>query len=68
MFNVRPSYWIRMFIIVGYHYGDSGVELPYAVNKIFEFIIAQKGLGGYGDKGANIVLYRKMTENRSLGQ
>lgn len=40
MFNVRPSHWLRVFIIVCYHYGDGGIILPYAVDEIFQFVIA----------------------------
>lgn len=56
VFNVRPAHWLRMLIIVRYHNGDGGVVLPYAVNEVFQFVVAQEGLGGDGDESANIVL------------
>ena len=40
MFNVRPGHWLRVFIIICYHYGDSGIILTYTVNEIFELVIA----------------------------
>ena len=56
LFNVRPSHLLRLFIIICYHYGDGWIIFPYAVNEYFELVIAQKGLGGYGNKSTNIVL------------
>lgn len=57
MFNVRPGHWLSVLIVICYDYGDGGIILPYAVNEIFEFVIAYKGLGGDGNKSTNIVLY-----------
>lgn len=56
LFNVRPTHRFRVFTVICDHYGDSRVVLPYAVNEIFEFVITKEGLGGYGDKGTDIVL------------
>lgn len=40
MFNVRPGHWLRVLVIVCYHYGDGWIILSYAVNEIFELVIA----------------------------
>lgn len=59
VFNVRTSNWLRVFIVICDHYGDSGIILPNAVDEIFEFVIAQKGLGGNGNQSSNVVLLSK---------
>lgn len=66
MFDVRPAHWLRTLIIVRYHDGDGGVVLPYAVNEVFQFVVAQEGLGGDGDESANIVLCVNTKERRNL--
>lgn len=38
--NVRPAHRLRMLIIVCYHYGDIGIILAYAVDEIFQFVVA----------------------------
>lgn len=57
MLDMRPAHWLGVFVIICYHYGDSWVVFPYAVNQIFQFFVAQKGLCGDGHKRAYIVLY-----------
>lgn len=55
MLNVGTDHWLRMLIVVGNYNGDSRVELAYAVNQILEFVITQKRLCRYGDKGTHVV-------------
>lgn len=62
--NVRPPDWLRMLIVVGYHYSDSGVELPDAVNQVLQFVVAQEGLGGDGNQSADVVLCRRAKGQR----
>lgn len=50
MFNVWTLHWLGVLVVICYYYGDSGVELTYAVNQILQFVITQKCLGSYGDK------------------
>lgn len=54
--NVRTSDWLRVFIVICDHYGDGGIILPDAVDELFEFVVAQKGLGGDGNQSSNVVV------------
>lgn len=62
--NVRPPDRPRMLVVVCYHDGDLGVELPDAVNQVLEFVVAQEGLGGDGDQGADVVPCRRAKSNQ----
>lgn len=57
MLDVRPGHWLWVFIIICNHYSDSGIKLANTGDEIFEFVIAQKGLGSDGNKSANVVLW-----------
>lgn len=59
MLNMRPSHWLGVFIIICYHYSDSGIIFPYAVDEVVQSFIAHKGLCGDGHKRAYVVLYGK---------
>lgn len=62
--NVWPGHLLRMFIIICYHYIDRWIILPYTVNEFFELTIAQKGLGGYGNKSTNVVLLSEKKQQK----
>lgn len=57
MLNMRPPHRLRVFVIICYHYGEGGIVFPYACDKIFQFVIAQEGLCGDGDKRTYVELY-----------
>lgn len=56
MLDMRAPHRLRVFVIVCYHYGDGGVVFPYACDEVLQFVIAQEGLCGDGDKRTYIVL------------
>lgn len=58
MLNVRTSHGLGMFVVISNHNGDSWVELSYAVNQILKFVITQKCLCSYGDKGTHVVFWK----------
>ena len=55
MFDVGSRHSLGRFAVVGDHDGHGGVVPPHAVDEVLELVVAQEGLGGYGDQGADVV-------------
>lgn len=56
LLDVRFAHGLRLFIVIRYHNVDGGIVETNAVDQIFEFVVAQKSLGGNGNKSADIIL------------
>lgn len=57
MLNVWAGHHPGVFAVISYHYGNSGVVEPYAVNQVLELVIAQKGFSGDRHQSADVVLW-----------
>lgn len=58
MLDVRPGNGFRVHTVVSDYYCDCGIVSSDAVNKGLKLFITQKGLCGYGNKSADVVICR----------
>ena len=54
--------WI--FTVISDYYGHSRIVSSHTIDKILKLIITQESLGGYGNKGTDIVLCREGRSNK----